>query len=119
MIKRIGAALLPLLAAACNPAGSPSIGDDGYRYETSEFDRKEMTVTVVTYPSAKALQARAREIGISPGTDRALFGFGFVHPIEPSCTIHIVEPAADWRPAEIGHEFVHCMRGRWHSNGGE
>jgi hypothetical protein len=44
--------------------------------------------------------------------------FGFVSPDRPACTIHIVDPAKDYRPEWIGHELTHCLHGQWHEGQG-
>lgn len=102
--------LLPLLLlAACNQQAA-----DGYRYEKTEFDRRTVTITQVSMPSLAALQREATRKGIKL-KDREVMAFGLVDPILPVCTIYFVDPAKSYKPEWIGHETVHCFRGRWHS----
>lgn len=107
MIRRLALAALALLAG-CDGAA------DGYRYERTEFVRDRVEVTVVTHPTIDALQREAARLDVKPATGEELFGFGLVHPTEPRCTIHLVDPAKTYRPQHIGHEFTHCIRGRFH-----
>lgn len=97
---------LALALAACGPA-------DGYRFEAAEFDRDRVVVTVVAHPSQAALLAEALAMGVDAGKGRELQAFGIIGAGD-ACTIHIVEPARAYRPEWIGHEFTHCIKGRWH-----
>jgi hypothetical protein len=100
--------------AALALAGCQQQGADGYAYERTEFDRREIAVTVVAHPSLADLRAEAARRGVSDG-DREIMAFGLVAADRPACEIHIVDPAKDYRPEWIGHELTHCIRGRWHS----
>lgn len=102
------AAISLALLSGCDGAA------DGYRYERTEFVRDQVEVSVITYPTLEALrhEAARRNVPAKPG--EGLFGFGTIHPTEPRCTIHIVDPAQTYRPQHIGHEFAHCIRGRFH-----
>lgn len=107
MIRRLALGALALLAG-CDGAG------DGHRYTRTEFVRDRVDVTVVVHPTLAALQREAARLDVRPAAGEELFGFGMVHPAEPRCTIHIVDPARTYRPQHIGHEFTHCIRGRFH-----
>ncbi|GAA4827555.1 hypothetical protein GCM10023232_27350 [Sphingosinicella ginsenosidimutans] len=105
---RLIAILATLMLAACQQQGA-----DGYAFERSEFDRREIVVTVVEHPSLADLRADAARRGVSDG-NREIMAFGLVAADRPACEIHIVDPARDYRPEWIGHELTHCIRGRWH-----
>lgn len=104
-MKRLIIPALLALAACDRPAS------DGYRYGQAEFDRSEIALSVRTYPDLHALQSAADALGIASG---GIMAFGQVATGEPACTIHVLDPAVDYQPEWIGHEIVHCMRGRWH-----
>lgn len=96
-----------LALSACSPSAP-----DGYRYEQTEFERDQVAVIVVAHPSEADLKRAAERLGVDAGEGRDLMAFGIVRA--NGCTIHIVEPARSYRPEWIGHEFTHCIRGRWH-----
>lgn len=103
------ALLIMLALAGCD--ASP----DGYRFEQSEFERKTVIVTTITHPNAGDLRLAAAIEGVKVEPGHKLMAFGIVSKSEPRCTIHMVEPANKYQPHWIGHEFTHCIRGRWHS----
>ena len=112
-MKRL-ALIAALMLTACE-------GSDGYRYERTEFDRRQIAVTVVVHSSTADLRAEAKRLDVGAGEGKELMAFGIVKANRPACTIHIVEPANGYFPEWIGHELTHCIRGRWHSlypNGG-
>lgn len=98
-----------LLLAGCD-GGS---GADGYRFYRAEFERSQVTVTIVTHAGQAELRRAAVQLGVR-AEGRRLMAFGLVDAARPACTIHIVDPAKAYRPEWIGHELTHCIRGRWH-----
>lgn len=88
-------------------------GADGYRFDRAEFERSQVTVTVVTHGGSAELRQAAAQMGVR-AEGRRLMAFGLVDAARPACTIHIVDPARGYRPEWIGHELTHCIRGRWH-----
>lgn len=102
-----------LLAAVLALASCGQTGADGYEYAKGTMVRDTVTVSVVTYPSQAALRRAAADQGVrAEGAD--LMAFATISEVAPRCTIHIVDPAAVYRPEWIGHEFTHCIRGEWH-----
>lgn len=97
-----------LLLAAC---GQPVAGD-GHAFDAAEFTRDRVDVRVVVYPDLATLRAHADRLTDAPG--RRLMAWSRVSLDRPACTIHIVDPRADYQPVWIGHEFTHCIHGRWH-----
>lgn len=104
---------LALLLGGC-PAPQPS--SDGYRFEVKEFQRLTVTVSVKYYDSLPALHKAAREVGIHKEEGRELQAFGLLHPTKPECAIHVVDPDVRYDATFIGHEFMHCVHGRFHPN---
>lgn len=104
-MKRL-ASLILLLLAGCSDA------PDGYVFGQSEYRRDEITLTVVTYPGVASLRAAAETRGVAVEQGRALMAFSEIRGTH--CTMHIVEPEVKYQPQWIGHETVHCIRGRWH-----
>jgi hypothetical protein len=86
-------------------------GSDSYSFDVKEFERAQVTITIVAHPSLADLRTKAPAAAKVDG-GRELMGWSIVRPA--SCEVHIVDPAKDWRPEWIGHEVAHCFWGRWH-----
>ena len=99
---------LTLVLAGC---GSQA-GKDGYAFERKEFDRAEVSVTLVEHPSLAALQAAAAARGVTADNVAA---WSVLKTGQPACEVHIVDPAVRYQPEYLGHEIAHCFYGRWHS----
>jgi hypothetical protein len=101
------------LLAALALIGSPvqaQAASDGYAYKgPSEPIRTVFTVQVKEYNSRDDLLAAARAAGVKHGNIHA-----FATIQGEVCTMHIMRPARRYQPEHIGHEFVHCMYGKWH-----
>lgn len=106
---------LCLLAGLMALAGCSGAASDGYRYEGSEFERSGVTVTIVTHADLADLRRAAAARHIDPGPGRKIMAFSTVALDRPTCTMHIVDPSRSYGPQWIGHELVHCIRGRWHA----
>ncbi len=102
------ACILPLLAlAGCEG----TTGADGYRFGEAEFERDQVSVTLVQYDSESAFIAAARrENSYKEGIE----AFGIVSKSRPECEIHVLRVADHYRPEWLGHELTHCIHGRWH-----
>jgi hypothetical protein len=87
---------------------------DGYRFEQSEYAQASVALSVVEHDSIGALRGAAAAAGVRIEGGRGLMAFGVISPDRAHCTIHIVDPASDYRPEWIGHEVAHCLHGRWH-----
>lgn len=98
-----GALLIVAMLAGCDQG-------DGYQFQTKEFTRREVTIMVVEYPSLKDLKAEA----VKRGQPEDVMAFATYSLNHNTCTVHIVDPAVRYYPEYIGHEFVHCIHGRWH-----
>lgn len=95
---------LVLLLSSCGN----NVGADGHTYEKDEFRHEKVTVEIVTYPSVTEL--RKAFPGLT--NENELMGWGIVKG--NTCQMHVVEPNVNYQPEWIGHEFTHCIRGRFH-----
>lgn len=98
------------MLAACGEAAN--VGSDGYRFEAPEYERQTVIATVHYYESLDAL--RAAHKGKNSNDDRELMAWGVIFPNDIRCEIHAMNPKKVYAPEWIGHEFTHCIHGRWH-----
>ena len=113
MLKNILLALATIASIVSVPAFA---SDDGYRYKTDDFIRNNVQVEMVIYPNQRELLKAADKMGATDGPGREIFGFTLLMKNENKCIIHMVDPAKMRNRAELGHEFLHCIRGRWHQD---
>ena len=92
--------------------GCKQVAADEHVYAKTEWFSEKTTVSVVTYPSFPALRAGANRLGVKAGEGKRLMAFALA--TSTRCEMHVVEPSIDYQPQWIGHEFVHCIRGRFH-----
>lgn len=102
------------LALLATVSGANASG--GSRKLQPEFDRREVTVRLVYYPNPRALREAApsgpqRFIGSARAEVKA---WAEIDLTGGPCTIHVVDPAINYQPDVLGHEFAHCLFGRWH-----
>lgn len=81
-------------------------GIDGYKFETSEFFRKNIKLKIVYHPSYTDLQLA--------GLDSKLAAFTLVRSEKETCEVHVVDPRVAYAPEYLGHEIYHCIHGNWH-----
>lgn len=122
MIKRLLILVAPLLLLSCDtpPEGvsqrdnppSSNIGADGYRFETSTFEKEVVTVKLVTYDSVQDFDKEVAKRKIK--SDGTVVAFALLNPPSDICEIHIVKPTARYMPEFMGHETYHCFYGQWH-----
>lgn len=109
MKKLLVLPLLFLLASCEN-----KIGNDGYKFGEKQYEQTPVSVSVVTYKTEKDLQAAARAKGAN---NEGIVAFSVLRAGDPStCTIHMIDPAVKYQPEFVGHEFLHCVYGQWHTN---
>lgn len=106
---------LVTLVACDNP--SKSKGKDGYYFEKETFTRTEFPVEVVLVKDAAAIAAAIKERSNVHGTvdPKNVAAFSVIRTNDPKCTIYMIDPKNKYEPEFIGHEFVHCIYGVWHS----
>ena len=109
MKKLLVLPLLFLLASCEN-----KIGNDGYKFGEKQYEQTPVSVSIVTYKTEKDLQAAARARGAN---NEGIVAFSVLRANDPStCTIHMIDPAVKYQPEFVGHEFLHCVYGQWHTN---
>lgn len=102
--------VLPLFLISCssNPPGA-----DNYFFGRKQYEKEELRVKVVPYKDAKTLQrVAATEYKIQ--TAGTVVAFSVLKG--NTCTIHMMDPSVKYQPEFIGHEFLHCVYGQWHTD---
>jgi hypothetical protein len=92
-------------------------GADGYYFEKETFTRTEFPVEVILVKDADAIAAEIKKRNNIQGTvePKNVAAFSVVRLNDPKCTIYMIDPKNKYEPEFIGHEFVHCIYGVWHS----
>lgn len=110
-----GLFLVILIGALSSCGGKRSnIGADGYYFEEESFTRLQTNVNVVLVKNQSEMQKLIDEHPqkIIPG--RQILAFSVLSMKESSCTIYMIDPKVNYQPELIGHEFTHCLYGKWH-----
>lgn len=116
----IGAAVVVtaiMTLVACDNVSKPK-SKDGYYFEKESFTRTEFPVEVVLVKDAAAMEAevkRRNNLHGSIESSRSVAAFSVIRMNDPKCTIYMIDPKNKYEPEYIGHEFVHCIYGVWHS----
>ncbi len=107
--------VLVTLIACDNPSSNK--GKDGYYFEKESFTRTEFPVEVILLKDEAAITAAIKERSNIQGTidPKNVAAFSVVRMSDPKCTIYMIDPKNKYEPEFIGHEFVHCIYGVWHS----
>ena len=95
-----------------------NIGKDGYYFEKPSFTRTEFPVHVVLLKDETEMAVEiSKRMNKVHGTVNAkdVAAFSVIRDGDPLCTIYMVDPKNKYEPEFIGHEFVHCIYGVWHS----
>jgi len=103
------AAGLTLFLLSCNQESQK--GPDGYAFESKEFERSEIDLSVVVIRDQAEFNRLKR---IHAPDVEGLQAFGFFSLSSNQCTIYIKDPTWRYEPEWIGHEVAHCVWGRWH-----
>jgi hypothetical protein len=98
-----------LMLGSCDPA--PQRGADGYVFGSKQFYKETVQVKVITY--SKADFERQLVKYKLPKTTAAFTQL--VYPYD-TCTIHMIDPSIRYEPEFVGHEFLHCVYGQWHTD---
>ena len=110
-MKKILIALSLLFLASCDQG--PRTGPDGYKFGTKQYEQNPVIVSVVTYKSQKDLYNVAK----SKGADYPeIVAFSVLTTERDKCTVHMMDPSVSYQPEYVGHEFLHCVYGQWHTN---
>lgn len=109
MKKLLVLPLLFLLASCEN-----KVGNDGYKFGQKQYEQTPVSVNVITYKTESELQSAAKARGANYD---GIVAFTVLRAGDPStCTIHMIDPAVKYQPEFVGHEFLHCVYGQWHTN---
>lgn len=85
-----------------------SVGTDGYEFQRRTQTNQLVLLTVQEYDNLADLQSAApKQLGADVGAWSERRGV--------NCTIHVVKPEFEYRPARIGHEVSHCIYGDFHN----
>lgn len=105
---------LLLLLSSCEPA--KKTGSDGYTFGEKQYTQTPVTVEVIIYPNRVAFEKELKRLKLTAdGGD--IVAFTSLYPSDKSrCTINMVDPAVEYVPEFIGHEFLHCVYGQWHTS---
>lgn len=115
-MKLAGLAAAALASTLAITACDKSVSADGYSFGKPEFDRSGVQVEMVYYPSDVAFTREANKRGVIVSADRKVFAYAYVSGTEAKCTIHTTDPNVVYRPERYGHELMHCLHGRWHTD---
>ncbi len=102
--------LFALMLGSCDSA--PKKGADGYRFGEKQYERNEVQVKIVTYKSQADYNKVLNRLKL-PKTTAA---FSTLSPPYDICTIHMIDPSIKYEPEFVGHEFLHCVYGQWHTD---
>lgn len=107
---------LGLIAATTliTPAIARDKARDGYHFARAEWTKNTMTVNVIWYKTSKELEAAAKALNVPVIKGNKMGAFSIINEAENRCTIHTVEPEEKYAPELVGHEFIHCFKGRFH-----
>ena len=91
-------------------------GRDGYQFGTKQYELNNVQVEIKTYRSSSELQAAAKRADKTLTNPGDIVAFSVIRPPSNICTIHMVDPAVSYEPEFVGHEFLHCIYGQWHTD---
>lgn len=106
----IGVSLSSL--TSCNKA--PQVAADGYSFGKKEYTKDSVQIEIKTYKTQAEMQKALIEKNVKNPDQIA--AFSVLRPPYDKCTIHMIDPAVDYEPEFVGHEFLHCVYGQWHTN---
>jgi hypothetical protein len=108
--------LIPILIllSSCEPA--KKTGSDGYSFGEKQYTQTPVTVEVVVYPDRVAFERELKRLRLSADGGE-IVAFTSLYPADKTkCTMHMVDPAVEYVPEFVGHEFLHCVYGQWHTS---
>ena len=111
MLKKLLPIFLILGLTSCDTG--PREGSDGYKFGQPQYERSQVQINVVTYKNRNYLLAAAKARGVD-NTD--VVAFSVLRPPFDTCTIHMIDPRVSYEPEFVGHEYLHCVYGQWHTN---
>lgn len=105
--------VVSLTVAGCDFIPESNKGADGYRFGEPQYENSSVTVSTVVYASQQEMDNVKRDLGISEN----VVAFSVLSKNNPAvCTIHMLDPTVKYEPEFVGHEFLHCVYGQWHTS---
>lgn len=113
--------LIPIVAvislSGCGPQSDTSVGADGYSFGAKQYEKKSVVVEIQVYDSVQDLQQALANRGLANVDPTSVQAFSSLYPPDfDRCTIHMVDPSKQYLPEFVGHEFLHCVYGQWHTS---
>jgi len=95
---------------ACEQLEKPAA--DGYYFGEPQYVNANVSVQIVTYTEKDFIEeVRKRKLPKEVMAFTELFSND-----QQRCRIHIVRPTEKYSPEMVGHEFLHCVYGQWHTS---
>lgn len=92
-------------------------GADGYYFGKKEYTELKPKIEVIVYASRKEFEEEFKNRKIEIRANSQIVAFTSLYPADRSrCTIHMIDPAVEYSPEFVGHEFLHCIYGQWHTS---
>lgn len=101
--------VISLTLISCDPFSQK--GADGYVFEEKEYEKVELAVSVIVIQDQKQFDELAETW--APGVE-GLQAFSRLQPSIDRCIIYVKDPTWQYNPEFYGHEFAHCVWGRFH-----
>ncbi len=98
------------MLGSCDSA--PKKGADGYKFGEKQYERNSVQVKIITYKSQSEFEKVLQKYDL-PVTTAA---FSVLVPPHDTCIIHMIDPSINYEPEFVGHEFLHCVYGQWHTD---
>lgn len=108
-MKKLAIALM-LMLASCNKGPAP--GADGYTFGNKQYERQSVQVNIVVYKTTAEFSRELKRRNLPENT----VAFTTIRPPFDACTINMIDPSVKYEPEFVGHEFLHCVYGQWHTN---
>lgn len=114
MLKKLFTTALLAFAFALTSCDTGSnTGADGYQFGKAQYERQQVQVNIITYQKQSDL---LKEAAMHGATSPTIVAFSVLRPPFDTCTIHMIDPRVRYEPEFVGHEFLHCAYGQWHTN---
>ena len=93
----------------------PRQGADGYTFGEKQYEKNSVQISVVVLKSDDEMVAQLKRRGVSDPESVVAFSVLYA-PNFDKCTIYMIDPAIRYEPEYVGHEFLHCYYGQWHTD---
>lgn len=101
--------------SACNKTNT---GKDGYQFGQKQYEMNHVTIDVVVHKTQQEMTQAAllHDPFLANPNSVAAFSIIYKAPNNDKCIIHMIDPSISYQPEFIGHEFLHCVYGQWHTD---